>query len=372
MSQKEILKSKKKCIQSEAAKPNETEPLEVNSQMKRRARAKKDFACKLKPFSRLLGNVDVLKLETSCSEFMILNKLVLRDLQRMIIKKPSADLSSLLLQYTGHIKHILNHNGRYLESDNVIVEPLELKSNKINNKSLDQKIKSPLEIKAYSQDSSYSNFQKSKRITSQYSEAYVAICSLYGYDPFKDPEDSLTALLEQNFNSEEEVPNQFKYVKVDDVIKTKGVSIYGPRREDVGKYNRKLFEMQTRDFSKRNKLIINMNPMFFKETRDLAQKYEVTRCEQVELEYYSHGFAVKLDRYMMVVFLDQSEIFCTIKNLNLVLFDKMSHSQIKSSYKPNSKEIIMLYLETLVMYRILFHSEEAAKIMYEKFFSKNI
>ena len=76
----------------------------------------------------------------------------------------------------------------------------------------------------------YGNTNDFKR---KYSEEYGSLCSIYDYDPLINPEDSLTALLEENCNSDEDIGCDVKYLRVQDIIKTKGDSIYGPHRQGI-------------------------------------------------------------------------------------------------------------------------------------------
>ena len=88
------------------------------------------------------------------------------------------------------------------------------------------------------------------------------------------------------------------------------------------------------------------------------------------MEYYSHGLSVKLDNYMIIVYDCDNSIRCTIKNGNSILFDKIFLPEFEASYRNNSKNIIMLFLNTFILYKITFVSNDSAKIAFEKFFSK--
>ena len=71
----------------------------------KRVHAKKSTNFKFNSVSSLIGNSEIKKNNAmNCSEFTTLNTLILRDLKRMIEKKPSGDLSSVTTQYIGYIK----------------------------------------------------------------------------------------------------------------------------------------------------------------------------------------------------------------------------------------------------------------------------
>jgi hypothetical protein len=82
----------------------------------------------------------------------------------------------------------------------------------------------------------------------KYSDCYLALSSIFSSNPLTKRRNSLTTLLEQDFFfPEEESKSNYVYINVKDVIKSKGNSIFGPKREDIGIYNKKLNESFTKE-----------------------------------------------------------------------------------------------------------------------------
>lgn len=201
-------------------------------------------------------------------------------------------------------------------------------------------------------------------------EYYCAIKKIFSTNTnCEDIDNTLEALLKTGIeNIGDQNNTQFKYIKLEDVFKSKGNCINGPRREDIGRYNIKLFEMQCK---KNNKTInVDINPLFFEELECIANKYEIIRCEHIKLFYFKNRLKYEIDNFFIVVFLKAKILNLTIRNSDITLFDFTEEDDFKADMSDNSKEIIFFYNSNFILYKIEFSSVEKAKDIYEIFFQK--
>jgi hypothetical protein len=367
-----------------------------------RAKARKTYIKKFRSFARLLGNVDPLKDESIHPEFIILNKKVLEDISNILYMNPSADLREILPQYVHFVENITNSARIQKENESSIAHSLvsncdnkvyddysacftscdEFNSRElgdISNVSEDDssynrdiKQSNRLYIKNYA-TYDYDTFDQKRPLLGnrdKISKSYQAMLSIIDKDYAKESKSTLESLLEQEIIFEDKSDKQFNYIKIEDVLKTKGNSVMGPKREDVGKYNRKLFEMQEKEMMGVSKITMHSNPKFFREASSVAATSEIIYCEEVLISYFNLGKHYNIGNFFLLVHKNQGVIHCTVKDKKTELFKDLSQTDIEASYLKGTKKIHFLCLETFIIYRVVFSTVDAASSAYESFFKK--
>ena len=91
---------------------------------------------------------------------------------------------------------------------------------------------------------------------------------------------------------------EFTYIRLEDVVKSKGNPILKPRREDIGNYNQKLFNMQFTDKEDIIKIDMHCNPSFFSETADVSR---IILCEPVFVSYFNEDKKIMIGSFMLII-----------------------------------------------------------------------
>ncbi len=185
-----------------------------------------------------------------------------------------------------------------------------------------------------------------------------------------DLENTLEALLNNEIEDIHVQNTEFKFIKLEDIFKSKGNCINGPRREDIGKYNIKLFEMLCKNNKKNKEFKIIINPCFFKELSDIVNKYKIIQCEHINFYYFKNCMKYQIEDCIIAFYIKKNKISCTIRNTEIILFDFTDYDLFKAHLSKNSKEILFFYFENFTLYSIKFLSSEIANDVYELFFSK--
>lgn len=340
---------------------------------------------------RFLGNVDASEEEVSSIAFVNLNKQVLKDITSIIRKNSTADLKDIIVQYEAFTQEIASlkdsdstldsrsshytYNGSHAavkhgrRGDNASDEAWDDRRFAIGQNGLskgktianfaDPNAAGPLGMDLNMQYHGKNEIRNGRQ----------ALQTLFGKKiPRRENKDTLSMLLDENYSPEDVQNMEFNYIKLEDVVKSKGNSINGPKREDVGRYNRKLFDMQFNENRNVYTVSVDVNPRFFPELRKINETSEILCCETIIVNYFDRQNTFLIDEFFLTVH-KSIDVFCTIRGKTHVLFDRMTRGSVQAVHVPGSSNIVFLYLDSFILYNLIFVSSEAASAVYELFFA---
>lgn len=217
----------------------------------------------------------------------------------------------------------------------------------------------------YTDESSYTYplaaLAKKHYATNTPTESYLALASVFKVSPLPSKTDSLDALLELEFGSSlEEEPASLDYIDVKDVVKSKGNAINGPRREDVGIFNRKLFDSYSKqvDQTKNNRLLVNIN--FFSAYKDIFNLDLIITADFVCFHKFTCQSKQTYPDCLFVIHERNSTRLCTVIYKNSLLIDKIDGSLFTHSLSKCKRKINILHKELFFLFSIEFLCENAA------------
>lgn len=208
--------------------------------------------------------------------------------------------------------------------------------------------------------------KRTKNTNRQFTESYMALASLYGVSPLASRDDLLTALLEQNPDTLEEDRKQiFTYIDANDVIKTKGNAINGPKREDIGQYNRKIFENYTKELEKTmwDQLIVNLK--FFPKYWSFVGCDAVIASDFVQVFRFGECYKQRIEDCLFLIHQENDSRWCTIVNVDDFILYKMHKEQFECALGKCRRHLNILHLETFTLYTVEFLCENAALHAYK-------
>lgn len=328
----------------------------------------------------LLGNTSLHYLNTGNNGYEIINLSIVDKIKNILSYDENADLRCISGFYSTSLKHIeylnsITKNNIENSLENTLENTLEnnLKNSLENNleNSLENNLKNNLKNIS---ECVISNYHASE-FTSICTDFYNAIKCIFELKNSKNSKNDLDSFLNEYLSSDQNI-QEFKYIRLKDVFKSKGNSINGPRREDVGRYNRKLFGMQTAASISDS---VALNPKFFDEPNIvLNNKSEMIFFQHCEISYFdSHG-RVNIGDYKILIYKmpdiheTPHEKICSILNTENILFDSLKISDFISFYDDKSTKILFLYLESFIIYEINFVNNNIAKTACKLFFDEGI
>lgn len=315
----------------------------------------------------MLGNADTRGDSLNYRCYRNLNHQVYMEIKQQIESDPLVDLSAIVAQYQSYAAEI----GELSTAEKKRNAPAYSRPEKTR-KHIPTVHSTPVDP-----DSECANlFRKTLSVlnTAQQgskSEMYQAMTTIFSAEDRRKHFDSLEDFLANNPAPEEEVNAEFRYINPEEVLKTKGNSIHGPRREDVGKFNRKLFEMQCRQYRGHLQLCFSINPYFFREMNTVLSNSEIIRTDYVEMRYFDNGVEKDIGTFMLIVHKTTDGIMCTVKNSACALFESLAQGSFCSKYSKYSSQVLFLYFDTFILYNVVFLTEKAAQAVNDLFFSQS-
>lgn len=236
-----------------------------------------------------------------------------------------------------------------------------------------KKIRGVLGTKAPS-SSCYPHYFKNKFPGDKYfTDSYLALASVFNLNPLASQSDSLSDLLNQEFEFDDVENNacekEFSYINIKDVLKSKGNAINAPKREDIGIFNRKLFESHSKELAILNQERLFVNPGFVGLS---FQKDEILSSDPVSLSVFDGQTRISKGDYILVLHRSKNNsLFCTIRNQADTFIYKAKKSAFCCGTSFNNKRVLnLLCLETLSLAAVEFVCEEAASFAFKLFFQK--
>jgi len=193
-------------------------------------------------------------------------------------------------------------------------------------------------------------------------ELRMALELIFGKEK-EEENDTLLQLLEENKADETSAP--FIYMDVNEMIKSKGNSVVGPKREELGRYNRKLFVIQSRENEKQCAITLRVNERFYGEGRG-------TRCYDSMVYFFKRGGLLKIDRMAILVdCADGRERRMTIRSDRMDLFVDLRKDDVRGKYLEAGNVAYFLHKETFVLYKIVILPPVADCSVLSEFFTRN-
>ncbi|KAI4291422.1 hypothetical protein PAPHI01_0696 [Pancytospora philotis] len=322
----------------------------------------------------LAGDAVALGAGETGQEFVNLNRQVLRDLSAVLARDAAADLSGIAAQYMGFIAEI-NELGGSLPA------AVPGSAFAAAGEQLLSAAHSSVHGAAGVGDSGATEACRwSRRVDARpvcFPTERTHLCDVLRIFFLRaaaaaNADDSLAQLLDAIEQSDEQPNIEFNYIRLKDVIKSKGNSINGPKREDVGHYNRKLFDMREAEQRELVTVSVSPNPNFYAELDAVTQRHEAMATEACYISYFRSGcaYALGLDEFFLVLFKDWPVTVCTVRNGSGVLFERLIPADIVSAHVPGSCVVRFIYLPAFAIYEAAFISPDRAARAYSLFFSQ--
>ncbi|KAI5169284.1 hypothetical protein PAEPH01_0590 [Pancytospora epiphaga] len=332
----------------------------------RRAFAKKRILPRSMAIERQLGNVDIFKNEATNSELVNLNEQFLKEMSEILDNAPSADLCDIISQY----KHF---SGEILELGNGFPKRSTTAKNIWRGRrNIARAVWNDAELRRNYREIVFGavlEVENSPSVMQEHRSAmYDALCAMYDHTiSARQAKDSLSELLEANILQEPQNEATFAYVRTKDVIKSKGNSIKGPKREDIGKYNRKLFDMHNGGKVGHPTAKILVNPKFFDELQDAMVNFKINKCELCAVCYFNGGEMYEIGDFFMTIHSSGDSSSCSIVNSEGYLFKDLRKDEMEMVYIPGCANILFLHQDTFVLYNVAFISPDIASSVYDTF-----
>lgn len=205
-----------------------------------------------------------------------------------------------------------------------------------------------------------------------YSDCYIALSSVFGVNPLNRRRNSLTSLLEQDFCfPDEEKKSRFIYINVNDVIKSKGNSVFGPKREDIGIYNRKLYDSYTKEVETYsvNRVMLNLKFFNFHEFTGIGD--DVLFSNFVSCFVFDGSEKKAQGDFFMFIHQNNKNALASVFNFDRKLFFGENFESFKSYYCKNKKKIFAFYIDEFTLFEFEFVCEQAAIDAHDLFFKKS-
>lgn len=194
---------------------------------------------------------------------------------------------------------------------------------------------------------------------------FEALRELY-CPPVPERRDSLSAFLEANMPPEPD-EQAFNYIRLEDVIKSKGNAVRGPRREDVGRFNMKLFESHVSRSPELN-IVVQPNVAFYEPLRGILSNSQAKQCAEALIFSYNSSGCFAHGRCVVVVHSDANgEPLFTAADTDRVFFQCLRRSNVVSSLRKPSN-IACISLDDFVVFNIMFNDMPRAEQIFYEFF----
>lgn len=267
----------------------------------------------------------------------MLNQQVFEDMSTSVGSNKSADLIEIIEFYTRELEKVIPY-------DKILLEIPELR------------------IKNYP-----CYFRHRFSVNRHFTDSFLALASIFKINPLASKNDALSRLLDQEPECQESV--RFAYISIQDVVKSKGNAIHGPKRENIGKFNRKLFETCSRelDSALQHKLVVNLK--FYPNFDSFLGSDKVLSSDYVSVALFSSPREISIGEHILIIHKTSDEKkLCTIKNENSSVFTRIEGSSFCSAVNADKKRINLMYLPTLSLYSIEFLCQDALTFAYDLFF----
>lgn len=202
-----------------------------------------------------------------------------------------------------------------------------------------------------------------------FTDSYITLGSIYGVNVLYSSKDSLDALLEREFGSaDDDELSVINYVDVDDVIKTKGNAINGPRKEDVGIFNRKMFEPYSKEVDriKKNILIVNVN--FFQSYKAHFADDRIIASDYVHLCEFDGQSRKLFSSCILVVHEKNQKAVFSILNEGRFILQNIDKKDVKSALSKCKMKINILLFDVFKLYSAEYSCRNAAQFTFNSFF----
>lgn len=297
-----------------------------------------------------------------------INKELLCEVSRLIEMNPAASLKEIEKKYRKKIiKAISLGEGKTSSEDNSSIEyEDEILELMIESSSQEQQFVKRKKSDVYS-------YYKTETSKKEFTESYLVLGTFFQIYPYVPTENTLDALLEIDFglpDEGEQVP--VCYMEVKNVVKSKGNSINGPHREDIGMFNRKLFESYCNDLEKemQNRVIVNLE--FYPEIDRFIGDEEVISADPVSIFKFNGPSKEMLGDFIFIAHM--KGIYPIFSAVNTdgsnVLFNRLSMSNVLYSRGKDKRRIQIFHLETFTIFVIEFLSASIATKVYKSVFGE--
>lgn len=210
----------------------------------------------------------------------------------------------------------------------------------------------------------------------EYTRSYLDLASVLKLNPLFDKNDSLMDLLNQAFENDNILEKkEFKYINIKDVIKSKGNAIHGPRREDIGTFNRKLFESHIKELEPiyQDKLLINID--FEKEMYSDQHNENILSTALVDTYIFDGQIIRQLKDCLLIIHTYKNkDLYWSLESSGDNTFTRIKLGTFlaaMSLLKPK-KCINLLHLPTFRLTSFDFKCEHTCKYVFDNFFKISI
>lgn len=199
---------------------------------------------------------------------------------------------------------------------------------------------------------------------------YEALKELFVGKPAKRC-DSLEAFLRESMPPELEEEGVPTYIRPEDVIRSRGTALHGPRREDVGRFNRKVFEAYDNQLSDEGPFLdIEPNIRFYGSIREILKEGEIQSCMEATLITYDpHGRPEEAPCLFVIYTTHDGEPACAAVDLRTMLFHKFLQAGLVAALR-SPRDIVFMSLDDCVLRHLLFNAERHGNLAFSSFFAR--
>lgn len=205
-----------------------------------------------------------------------------------------------------------------------------------------------------------------------FTDSYLGLCSIYGINPItKNNNQGLFSLLDQDFDASFEKKPIFNYIKVCEIVKSKGNAINGPRKEDVGNFNRKLFETYSKEIEQASVTRSSVNLKFFNFSKWSGIDDQILFSDFVKFYIFNGPEKRFIDEFILIIHKNRENVLISALNTENELFSSKFNDSFHASLSKNKNKISIFNIEEFSLYELCFINENAALDAYEKFFKNS-
>lgn len=203
-------------------------------------------------------------------------------------------------------------------------------------------------------------------------ESYLVFRSLFSANPLLANIDRLTAFLEKNSGlTKEQERASIHYIRVRSIIKARGNPIEGPKKEDVGMYNRRIFDCYSKEINCLNQDQSIVNAKFFPRYDSFLGHDLVITSDFVQLYKFNGSSKQRLEESLFIIHQRDTKKKVTVLYCGKIIFNRLGKDQFKYTLSKCKRSINILHFETFTLYRVEFSYENAAIRAFTFFFSEN-
>lgn len=187
--------------------------------------------------------------------------------------------------------------------------------------------------------------------------------------------DSNESILSNFLSMEEPVDiKAIDYMKIEDVLKTKGNAINGPRREDIDRFNRKLFDSHTKELESvyAERIILNLEfyPLLAINTNSVVCA-DLIELEILSLKNENYKFTEKsrLPNCILIIHRVNNTNVLSLATEREFIYRELAESSFE--YKKRNRILDLLELSTFSIFSVKFLSAFVCNQVTERFFGTN-